>query len=101
MVDLADLLLLETPLGKLDPMREQITSRKRMSQSEFTPQCSQTILGLAISSPSSLRRDFHDKVVIRITTKPALVNFIPPDNMLEMLTQGSRIPRLHFGNRHH
>jgi hypothetical protein len=66
-VESADLLLLETPLWKLDLMREQITSTQCVPEPKLASQGLETMSSLFIPSSTGLGSDFDDKVVIGIS----------------------------------
>ena len=63
----SDLLLLETPRGKLDLVREEIAPSQCMPKPEHRAQSPETLGRLRVTPVASL--DLHDPVVVRVPRK--------------------------------
>ena len=61
-------LLLPTPLGELDFVREQVTTCHDVPKTELSAQCTKALRGLLVAFVTLV--DFYDPIVVRIPSIP-------------------------------
>lgn len=91
------LLLLVTPVRQFDFMREQVTSRQSVSQPKLASEGLEPVFSLLIILSSCTLGDFHNEIVIGITSKAGETvarNFILKVNLADRRSDIVRVKTL-------